>query len=366
MHEHDCWMGVWLENQECEPNPCPQPPLGACCDPDGGCLALIEIDCHTGDWREGVSCEPNPCPVLPHGACCYADGHCVYIHQAGCSENWLEGVSCEPNPCPQPPPTGACCFGQDCHLTTESSCTGQWQGAGTDCSPNPCCRGTVPPPSGTKDPRTLSSVGAGHGKLASGPRVNPCPGSALVHNFDGSAENGYAWGYGGVMPPDFGSFAEGYDLETHICGVQLALTQVGYESGQPIDVYVWEMDWECGIPGAVLSLATPVVVSGVAYWPSYSLHDVDTPDVFAQSCFVGYWPRGWVGQGQAFYCVADLDGFGGLPRTNIAPGIGYPTGWQDPSIVWGPTQALGLGAYVAVAPVPTVPTTWGKIKAMYH
>jgi len=171
------------------------------------------------------------------------------------------------------------------------------------------------------------------------------------------------------VPPDFGSFAEGFDsIEGYVCGVQLLLTQTGNATGQPIDVYVWDMDGECGIPGAVLSVTTPVVVSGVAFWPSFSAHDIDTADAqsYGDGFYAGYWSGGWQGGPAGFYCVADRDGFGGLPRTNIAPGIGYPTGWQDPSIVWGTTQALGIGAYAYGGAVPTVPTSWGKIKAMYR
>jgi len=35
-------------------------------------------------------------------------------------------------------PVGACCIGEDCTETTPSGCAGTWQGAGTDCDPNPC------------------------------------------------------------------------------------------------------------------------------------------------------------------------------------------------------------------------------------
>ena len=47
-----------------------------------------------------------------------------------------------------------------------------------------------------------------------------------------------------------------------------------------------------------------------------------------------------------------------------APGIGYPTGWNDPSVVWGPTQSLGLGlVYVWNSPVES--QSWGSIKSMF-
>ncbi len=37
------------------------------------------------------------------------------------------------------PPCGACCYTDGtCAVTHEADCTGTWQGAGTDCDPNPC------------------------------------------------------------------------------------------------------------------------------------------------------------------------------------------------------------------------------------
>ncbi len=209
----------------------------------------------------------------------------------------------------------------------------------------------------------FSSTGVGVGVLVPSADENPCEGSELFCNDDGGFENGYAWQYGGIVAPDYGSFAEGYNANGTSCGVQLKLTQVGNFVGQSCDVYVWDSDGTN--PNNVLSVATGVVVSAPAFWPSISPHDVDTPDVaVAGDFFVGYWGN-WPGALSAYYVAADLDGFGGLPRTNIAPGIGYPTGWNDPTVVWGTTQALGLCAYVGVPPVPVENATWGEIKNLY-
>jgi len=80
----------------------------------------------------------------PTGACCFADGSCSVLTEADCNSAggaW-EGAQtdCSPNPCPQP--DGACCFDDGtCTYVTDASCTqagGTWQGYGTDCSPNPC------------------------------------------------------------------------------------------------------------------------------------------------------------------------------------------------------------------------------------
>jgi hypothetical protein len=89
--------GTWTAGGECEPNPCPQPPEGACCDGEGNCTQTIEADC-SGLWSEGVECDPNPCPQPPTGACCQ-DGNCTETTEADCSGAWLEGVDCDPNPC---------------------------------------------------------------------------------------------------------------------------------------------------------------------------------------------------------------------------------------------------------------------------
>jgi hypothetical protein len=62
---------------------------------------------------------------------------------------------------------------------------------------------------------------------------------------------------------------------------------------------------------------------------------------------------------------ADENGPGGHPWTHVAPGFGYPTGWQHPATIWGETRSLGMGVYVAEGPTPVTPGTWGRIKALY-
>jgi hypothetical protein len=68
------------------------------------------------------------------------------------------------------------------------------------------------------------------------------------------------------------------------------------------------------------------------------------------------------------WCIAsDEDGFGGHPWTNVAPGIGYPTGWQNPGVLWGPCQSLGFGVFFdAGGPSPAPSTTWGEIKGLFQ
>lgn len=206
------------------------------------------------------------------------------------------------------------------------------------------------------------SVGFGHGITVPSQDSNPC-GATLCLNYDGSAENGYCWQYGGIVPgTTYGAFAECCSASQNVCGVQLLLTGVGYPCG-PSDLYIWADAG--GIPGNVMSLTSGVNPCPVASWPSISTHDFAIAPIGMNTNFwVGYWAN-WSAQPCGYFVAADLDGFGGCPMTNIAPGIGYPTGWTNTSVVWGPTQALGIGAWVDGG-VPVNETTWGQIKNLYN
>jgi hypothetical protein len=108
-----------------------------------------------------------------------------------------------------------------------------------------------------------------------------------------------------------------------------------------IDLAGWPM-----IARNVFTLPEPVCVEGtwwIGYWADYS---------------------GWI----PFFVAADVDGpGGGSPLTKIAPGQGYPTGWQDVAVRWGPTAALGIGAEVdSCPPTPVEGATWGSIKVMFR
>ena len=186
---------------------------------------------------------------------------------------------------------------------------------------------------------THGSVGRGHGIQIPGQNSNPCTGT-LYSNWDGSAENGYCWQYGGVVPPQYGAFAECYSFTGNVCGIELNLTGIGYPT-QPATLFVWADGG--GMPGTVIAQGTGTP-SGVPLWPSVAPFDFPMSATVAGVFWAGYWAN-FSQQGCGYFIAADLNGFGGCPMTDIAPGIGYPTGWNNVSVVWGPTQALGISVW---------------------
>jgi len=217
------------------------------------------------------------------------------------------------------------------------------------------------------------------GHMATGTQVinNPtpdtiCPGSVFKTNDDGSYENGYAWAYAGVVAPYYGAWAEGFTLDagmTAVCGMKFGLTQVGSQDGWLMDVYTW--DAAGSNPGNVLGLTAGVNPGTIGMWPTITQHDITLPAAVPATTnyFVGWWPT-WVGTGNGWYVAADENGFGaGIPRTNIAPGIGYPTGWGTPAVVssFAGVMDLGIGTYEVVGgPVPVNESSWGAIKSLYN
>lgn len=196
----------------------------------------------------------------------------------------------------------------------------------------------------------------------------------FLANYDGSWENGVCWQFGGIVPPDYGAFAEGYFGRGNVCAIVYNLTQIGNQIGQTQDNYVW-----CSQPGGRCPEEVLCVYPGfdpgpIAFWPSLSVHVQNADCDVSDEWYVGYWSN-WPGEGCGWFVGIDQDGFGGKPCTNFAPGIGYPTGWGDPSLVgsWAPVLALGIGAewnegagVDCGAPSPTIETTWGSIKALYN
>ncbi len=212
----------------------------------------------------------------------------------------------------------------------------------------------------------ISSLGPGASENVGPTRTPPCDATVLM-NGDDTWENGYAWDGDAVAPPDYGGFAEGYEGTGTVCGMRFHFSSLsGYYAGQTLDAFVYDSD---GLnPQNVLSVAVGVAIDPPAIWPQVSVHDVDTADAGVNGgFFVGYWPN-WPGAMLGWFCAADLDGMGGMPRTHVVPDLGYPSGWQDPSVIWGlPTQAMGCDAYLIEGPPPTPVrvATWGAIKSLY-
>lgn len=175
-----------------------------------------------------------------------------------------------------------------------------------------------------------------------------CEGSSVLTNTDGSYENGDAWGFAGIAAPYYGAFAERVDLGAALlCGAVFDLTRAANMSGGTMDVYIWD-DLD-GTPGSVLSITPGVSPGTVAIWPGVSRHTVDTPDVaLTGPVWLGFWGA-WPGGAPHWFVAADLNGPGGNPHTNIAPGIGFPTGWQDVAVAFGPTASIGIGALLVDA-----------------
>lgn len=190
---------------------------------------------------------------------------------------------------------------------------------------------------------TAVSVGEGQGRLISEDGVaGDCIGQPLLLNSDSTYENGYAWEYGGVREPNYGAFAECYSGTGTVCSVVLDLTQTGSQADKTLDAYVWEDDG--GRPGAVLAVQMHVDPGPIAFWPSLSRHEVPISAIVDGPHWVGCWGD-WPLGATGWFVGADLDGGApGCSSTNIAPDSGWPDeGWQNVSIVWAPTHALGIG-----------------------
>jgi len=206
------------------------------------------------------------------------------------------------------------------------------------------------------------SLGYSDQTVVIGPGPDACAGGILIHNHDGSFENAYAWQYGGQRPPYYGAFGEGYNLGRGMVWCAVCWLTRGGDYPATGDCYVWAGGFGAE-PGEVLAL-----VSGVDfdpyYWPMVTQYDVEMNLAVDGPFTVGCWGD-WPGHVAAWYCAADLDGPGGHPWTCIAPGLGYPSGWRDPSIVWPAIRSMGFGAYFEQS-TSVSSETWGAIKAMFR
>jgi len=178
----------------------------------------------------------------------------------------------------------------------------------------------------------------------------------LLYNHDDSFEGGMCWQYGGIVPPYYGAFGEGFEVggdSVYVNCMSIWVTQVGNYYGQLTDIYMWDG----GVtrePGTVLYMSTGRALENVPYWPSVGRTDLTVGQAVPGEFTVGYWLDASASV-CAWYIGSDLDGYGGHPWTNVAPGTGYPSGWQHPGVVWGSCQSLGFGVYLSDPPARVAP-----------
>jgi hypothetical protein len=189
----------------------------------------------------------------------------------------------------------------------------------------------------------------------------------LYYNHDGSFENGFCWQYGGVVPPTCGAFGEGFDMPFSGCLIEcidLWVTQIGNYSGQSLDLFLWEGGVNSP-PGGVIHVVTGVTLSNVPLWPALGQNPIEFHGGAGGHFTVGFWTDFSV-QTCQWYIGCDENGFGGHPWTNIAPGLGYPTGWQNPAVVWDICHSLGIGIHAEEGIIsPVQSATWGALKKLF-
>jgi len=219
-------------------------------------------------------------------------------------------------------------------------------------------------PAGATDAVTLGYSDDGT-VIGAGP--DACGEGELLYHHDGSFEGGVAWQYAGVTQPYYGAFGEGFalgdpgELE---CAYLWVTTVPDAFHFQSCDIFVWS-GGVTGAPGEVLYLLPGLVLTSVPDWPSFGENQIDMNCTVSGDITIGYWGN-WPGELAGYYVAADLDGPGGHPWTDIAPNSVYPTGWQDPAVVWGYIPSLGLGLSWTPAGSPVESGSWGSIKRLFE
>ncbi len=165
----------------------------------------------------------------------------------------------------------------------------------------------------------------------------------VLKNHDGNFENLYGWAFDAVVAPDGGAFAEQFSGPFEICEIQLFLTQTGNQSGQTLDIFIWQDD-HTGNPGELVAQLTGIDPGPVTMWPGVSLHSIPLTATVEGDWWVGVWGN-WPDAEIGWYLAADENGPGeGDSSTMIVPGQGFPTGWNHPGTVptWSGCQSLGI------------------------
>ncbi len=210
-----------------------------------------------------------------------------------------------------------------------------------------------------------AALGPGETHSESSPEGSgACPGSTTLMTAE-YPSIAIAWEYGGEVPPYFGAFAECYSGAGTVCSAVFDFTQVGNCHGQTMDAYLWQD--EGGMPGAVLAMTPGYNPGSIGYWPAFSRIIVDIADTdVSGTWWIGYWGN-WPWDQAGWYVGADLDGLYSCPYTYIAPGLGYPTGWNHVDVVWpeyAPIHSLSIGAEFYPAPAHSL-SHWQTLVGVY-
>ena len=197
-------------------------------------------------------------------------------------------------------------------------------------------------------------------------------GGNMVWASSGLYETGLAWQFDGVQEGGYGAFADRLQSERGVvlC-LFLDLAQTGNQNQQQCDLLVWADEEEDGTshPGAVLAIRTGVGTGTIALWPSISRHHMSMDGPCVEGAFWAGFAATWYGEAAGYYIGADLDSGEGVSMTNVAPGLGYPSGWQEIGTIWEPVGSLGIGAEMIPEDCELSPVqeqSWGRIKRLYE
>jgi len=196
--------------------------------------------------------------------------------------------------------------------------------------------------------------------------------ATFMDNADGTFENGFCWRLDGIGDPYYGAFAEGYHGPAEVVGLRVYLSTLYAPPYRTSDIYVWGTGPDH--PGAVLAMVAGVAFDAIPYWPEIGAYDFDIQVAVGPNFYVG--PQSNFEAGMCDYFIAaDTDGPGNSPWTCVSPESGYePTGWQDPTLVFGEVAAMGYGVYVETTQGIEEPSaaseierigTWGGIKILF-